>query len=359
MRFLYLLLILILNSCASNTSQYLHLSWQSNVYKSDNNFAPVKSNDYLFVADSHSYLYRYNFYSGKLISKVRLHDHMLSGIAVGIDSIFYINNKGELISLSKNDYKLQWKTQLYAFTNEIPIIVADKVLVKLNNGIILAYSINKGHLIWVYTPSMISFFARNEHNTFYPYDYSVILNGDSTGSIELLNINNGNLLWKTKVANPGLSLSEQLIGINSNPILDGKIVYVAVYNLNIVAIDIYKGIKWVHNIATQYPISFDISHIYVLDDKGVLYALNKSDGSIVWTNDILKGRLLQSPILLNNMLLLVDNYGYIYLFNCNNGELLQKMLTHLSNISGISVTGNDLVLQSSNGYLLKVEVASE
>ena len=67
-------------------------------------------------------------------------------------------------------------------------------------------------------------------------------------------------------------------------------------------------------------------------------------------------RQLSTPAILGNGVLVVDNDGYVHMFNRNDGQEVARISTMLgSGVSQPLVRDNGIIYQAANGYLMQIK----
>jgi len=153
------------------------------------------------------------------------------------------------------------------------------------------------------------------------YIGSCSTHGKGHDSIFAVDTNNGNILW-SKLIGPGY------VG----PVIDGDVIYIGTSshgydpaNEYVYAIDRYDGTEiWHRNIYGGIPesIQFDDEKIYFTSD--MIYALNKTDGRIIWTYQ-LDSFSVTKPLLKDNAFYTATSGGRMCKVDVNDGSRIWEV----------------------------------
>ena len=310
----------------------------------------------IFTADSLGNIFKIDQADGSIINHYSYPREFSSGTAVTSNSIFVTTIDGYLLSIDKAHGEIAWQAQLPSLSVEAPQVGGDVVVVRTNDSQILAYSIINGSLLWVYQKATPPLTLRT-YNTFQVVGQDVILIGQPSGRVALVNLNTGIAIWETYIAVPeGATDLDKLIDLSVRPVINDKEICVATFNGKLACLDaISSNILWSKKFSTSYGLLIDDRNVYAISQDGVIYAYDKNSGGDIWKNDILQYRSLSPPVFLNNDLLIIDKDGFISLFNRNNGELVGYTDSNL--INGISfpwADGKKVIVQSGNGNIAEI-----
>ena len=339
-------------------SEELNVKWLLDVLSTSpaGSFVPTLDNGTIFTADKDGNIFRIDQTDGTIISHFHSKRKFSSGTAVSSNSIFVTTVDGYLLSIDKVARKINWQAELPTISVETPQVSNGIVVVRTNDSEILAYNASNGSLLWVYQKSIPSLTLR-VYNTFQIIGKDVVIVGQPSGRMSLLNLNTGVPIWENYVALPsGATDLDKMNDVSVRPVLNGNQICVATYNGKITCIDAMNSSKiWANNFSTSYGILVDEQNVYSLSQDGVLYAYDKNNGNKIWSNDVLQYRLLSVPIFLNNNILLIDKDGKVSFFNRNDGKMVAMKSSSFND--GIAYPWSDgkrVIIQSGNGVIAEI-----
>jgi len=319
-------------------------------------FVPVVDDNAIFTADAKGNIFKIDRTDGTIISHFKLKRDLSSGTAVSSDSIFVTGKAANLYSINKVTGKINWRAKLPTISVEAPQISGHIILVKTNDANLLAYDTDSGSLLWVYQKPIPTLTLRT-NNSFAIVDKEVAAIGEPSGRLVLINITNGNPIWENYIAvSEGATDLDKLTDVAVRPVLYEKTICVGTFNGKLACLDaISSNIIWSKKFSTAYGVLIDAQNVYAINVEGVLYAFDKATGASIWTNDVLRYRSVSPPVFLENNILVVDNDGYINLFNRNGGQLVARVASNLKGGVSYPISDNKRVIaQSASGDIAEI-----
>jgi len=200
----------------------------------------------------------------------------------------------------------------------------------------------------------------------YPLKFSLVADSgilyiaDNLGFILAYDLNNFSLLWKINLSVPFFS----------NLVIQNKDIFVTNSNGKLFSINKLTGKQnWSFETGTSSLKSHHAFKMAIYNDKlvfsndlGALYCINLSNQSIAWSINVpesikkTSGEFLKlSPLVLhNNFLYVVSNYGKFIKVNLNTGEIIWSV-DAISYITPILNPSSAIILDE-NGYLFIIDI---
>ncbi len=332
----------------------IDIKWQKDYLYSnpENSFMPGIDNNIIFTSDYKGNLYRIDETDGSIILKYQLNKNLSSGTAVSSSKIFVTSTDGYLLAVDRGSGKLIWQAQLPTISIEPPQAYNNSVLVKTNDDQLLAYDVDSGQLLWVYqgqTPSL----TLRIFNSFQVIGPQVVLFGQAGGKLALLNLSTGLVIWDNYITIPkGATDLDKLTDVSGRPVLNQKETCVATYNGKISCIDILSdNILWSMDFSTIYGISIDENNLFAINTDGVVYCFNSLNGKVLWRNESFKDKDLNSPIVLNDLILIIDDDGNVFGLRKTDGKIISYAKSTLKDGVSYIPINNSIILQSVSGTL--------
>jgi outer membrane protein assembly factor BamB len=168
--------------------------------------------------------------------------------------------------------------------------------------------------------------------------------GTQSGRLLAFDINTGAIGWEATVANPkGSSELERLIDVAGRPALDATRACASAYQGRVACFDITRGTPlWSRDIGSLSGVVLDDKHLYVTDDKGVAYALDKATGGTVWKQDVLAQRIATGTALVGDHYLIGDNEGHVHAVNKATGRIVGRTASGAVMAAGAFAQGANL-----------------
>jgi outer membrane protein assembly factor BamB len=85
--------------------------------------------------------------------------------------------------------------------------------------------------------------------------------------------------------------------------------------------------SWTRDISSLAGITADRDRLYVVDDKGIVQALDRSNGASIWKQDELAKRRIGGPQLIGDEVAVVDVEGYLHLLSRSDGKYVGRLAT--------------------------------
>jgi outer membrane protein assembly factor BamB len=181
--------------------------------------------------------------------------------------------------------------------------------------------------------------------------------GTAGGRLLALDMNTGIVGWDATVANPkGATELERIADVTSRPLVDGQQVCAVAYQGRVACFDITRGsLNWSRDVSSLAGLAGDDKYVYVTDDKGAVQALDRSTGASVWKQDLLAARKITGPVVLGELVGVVDVEGYLHLLATANGAYVGRMATDGTAPTSQPVQfGTSALWQSEGGNLYAV-----
>ena len=241
------------------------------------------------------------------------------------DGIIFFDNKGSVIRFD-NDQKIVWKKNYYSKFEKknnpkLSFALLDNKLVVVDNlSNIFLINLENGNLIWK---------KKND----YPFNSEIKLSGDKFFVIDLKNIlrcyfvKDGSECWNIETEKT-LTITNSK---NSLLIADGLVYFIN--NLgDLTAVDISLGnLVWqlptqssdIVNVTYNFKNSKIVSegkNIFFSNNKNEFYSVDLKNGSINWINNISSSL---TPILINNLIITISDNGYLFVIDKEKGNIIK------------------------------------
>ena len=97
----------------------------------------------------------------------------------------------------------------------------------------------------------------------------------------------------------------------------------------------------------------------ISDTEGVIWALSRSTGDVVWKNVALKGRRLTKPTIFAGQLYVADETGYLFELSLADGRVLSHFKVDSQGIEAAPVAKeNHLYVLGQGGVLMVLQKIS-
>ena len=283
------------------------------------------------------------------------------------DGIVFFDSKGSVIRFD-NDQKIVWKKNYYSKfekKNNPKLsfgIHGDKLIVVDNLSNLFLINLKNGNLIWK---------KKND----YPFNSEIKIFDNKFYVIDLKNvlrcyfIKDGSKCWS-------LETEKTLTITNSKNslLIAGNLVYF-INNLgDLTAADILSGdLMWqlptqssdITNITYNFKNSKIVSegkNIFFSNNKNEFYSINLKNGSINWINDISSSL---TPIVIGNFIITFSDNGYLFVIDKEQGNIIKikdiyKMYKDKNRKkirpTGFSISQDKIYLSNNDGKLMILDL---
>ena len=116
-------------------------------------------------------------------------------------------------------------------------------------------------------------------------------------------------------------------------------------------------IEWSRDISSYTNISVSREHVFLADDEGAIWALDRRTGTSVWKEEGLKYRFTNGAIYFDGYVIAGDFEGFTHWFDAKNGEkVFQAKVSKHRLIAPAISTENSVLTYSSRGNLIAMQI---
>ena len=298
-----------------------------------------------------------NIETGKRVWKIDLRDKLSAGVGLGVNHVYVATEEGVAIALSKKDGKELWRYQASSEILTSPAASKETVIVRSSDGKVIGLSVEDGSKQWIIQRDLPRLSLRGDSQPLIIQGVAVV--GFASGNMLAIRLLDGAVIWDVPISTPrGSNEIERIVDVFSKPLVIGQTLFANTYQGNVVAIDIpTRGLDWRAQQSSYRDLSTDGSNLYLSDEKGLITALDASDGSVLWTVDDLKFRNVSAPTVVGSYLMVFGNDKDMYLLSLSDGSLFGRYKISGKNIIGNPViNGNQFYILTSGGDLRAFEL---
>jgi outer membrane protein assembly factor BamB len=333
------------------------VGWQVAVGGKGNiSFAPAYQANTVYAAAPDGAILSVDASTGQINWRIKADKPLTAGVGAGPTAIVVGTNKGDVLAYDLTG-KPTWEAKVSTEVAGPPAVGEGKVIVWALDGRIYGLSEADGSQKWIYQrtnpPLTVRRFAGGT------IVRGGLFTGTAGGKLLALDPGNGVLGWDANVATPkGATELERIADVTSLPVVQERQVCAAAYQGRVACFDAQRGtLTWSRDFSSLAGIAVDNRYLYLTDDKGSIYAFDKTTGASVWKQSKLEPRFPSGPVILGDYLGIVDGEGYVHLLDRNDGGLVGRTATDGSAAVSQPITvGESAVWQSAAGNLISVGV---
>ena len=325
---------------------------------------PASYEDSVFTADRDGRMIAMSAETGDKIWTERNKKLRISGgPGVGDGLVFVGTSDAEVVARDVETGEQKWISPVSSEVLAPPIADRGTVVVRTGDGKLFGLDATSGKRKWVYDRTIPVLTLRGTSSPVI-YDGIVIVGFDN-GRLVALDISTGKQEWETRLGVPsGRSDLERMVDIDAEPIIIDDVAYVASFQASIAAVSVFTGqLEWTRDISSHSTLAVDESRVYVTDELGSVWGLDRDTGGSIWKQDGLRARSVSGPTVFGDYVGVGDFEGYLHWKNRTTGEFVYRNRLDKQRIlvPGRNV-GDVLLAFSTSGvlsaYRLKNQIAS-
>ncbi len=281
------------------------------------------------------------------------------GMAADRERLVLATLDGRVLALSTGDGRELWRRPLPGEVLAPPGSSSGIFFVHTGNGQIIALDGTSGKRLWVYSEVLPSLTLRGTSAPVVAGDK--VFAGFANGRLVALDVATGSLLWTNEVGVPdGRSVLARMVDIDADPVVVDGVVYASAYQRRLLAASVVSGRTiWSRDISTPIDIAHDGRRLYLVDDRGRIWAVDRRNGEIVWRQDGLEFHRLSRPVVVAGRLLVADAAGYLHGLSLDEGAFVGRYRydTEQERAPVLHPYGEGILLREPSGRLMRLTVA--
>jgi len=338
----------------------LRVLWQGQVGNAGRYvFTPAVDGSQVYAIGADGMLVAFDVASGKPTWRQQVVKPTAGGVGAGDGRVAVGGQNGE-VQVYQQGGKLAWETRLSSEVLAAPRIVDGLMLVRTGDSRIWALEADTGRQRWVYQRGVAPTLSVRTHVGF-NVARGALFAGFGNGRLIGLDLKTGAVGLDVAVALPrGSTELERVVEITSLPVFEGSEVCAVAFQGRVACFDAKRGsLAWSRDISSISGLDMDARALYVVDDRSVVHALDRSTGASLWRQAALQLRNVGAPRLVGKSLVFGDFQGFVHLLDPDDGSFIARLPTDGSPIA-ITPAPIDrgFVVQTRNGGLYAMGVAT-
>ncbi|MBI3561861.1 MAG: outer membrane protein assembly factor BamB [Gammaproteobacteria bacterium] len=231
---------------------------------------------------------------------------------------------GEVVAIDASNGTTRWISHVSSEVLAPPQASKEIVVVRCVDGSLYGLNLTNGERLWTTEQRTPALTLRGTSAPVITHD--IVLAGYDTGNMVAYSLQSGKLLWQTTVAaSQGRTDLERMIDIDADPIVSDDVVYVVAYQGRLAALQLGSGqILWTRDLESYVGMNIDAYRIYLTASDGVIWALDRNNGSTLWKQDGLLRRAVTRPQLQKQYLIVGDFNGYLHWLRRDTGKIVAR-----------------------------------
>lgn len=286
--------------------------------------------------------------------KRRIADGGLSGgPGVGNGLVVAGGRNGEVVALDAETGAERWRARVTSEVIAPPLVSGDRVVVRSNDGRTFGLDVADGARKWVFDRGLPSLSTRG---TGAPVtDGELVYLGYDDGNVIALRMQDGNVVWIQRVAEPeGRNELDRMSDVDGEMQLGlGELYATSVAGQTLAVASANGRPLWSRDVGGYGGLVLLGDRLVLADPQGIVWALDRNNGSALWKQEGLARRWLSSPALQGDYVVFGDVEGYLHWIRTSDGQLAGRERVDRAPIRGtpqVAPTG-ELVVLSADGRL--------
>jgi outer membrane protein assembly factor BamB len=330
--------------------------WSAAVGKSgDYTFTPAIVDRKVFVAGHNGMISRIE--DGAVIWKIDAGQPLSAGVGANGRLVVVGTAKGEVLAFSADDGKALWRARVSSEVLAAPVVGDDGVAVKSGDNQVFLFDAGDGGRKWAYQRSTPPLSVRAAGSPVFADRYLFV--GYPGGKLVALSLQNGAPIWEGAVALPkGATELDRVADIVAPPVVDGRQICAVAFQGRVACFDMGQGgaMIWSKDISSVAGLAMDGRYLFIADDKGVVYALDRSSGSSLWKQDKLKNRRLSAPVVRRGLVAVADAEGIVHFLSREDGSFTARQKTDGTPVRApLQMLGSAVLVQTTGGSVSAIE----
>lgn len=319
-------------------------------------FSPAIVGNAVFVADQKGGVYRIE--AGRTVWKIDAGQALSAGVGADIHMVVVGTAKGGVLAFDADTGKPLWQAQVSSEVLAPPAVSSDGVAVRSGDNRIFMFDAHDGARKWMYERPMPALSVRATGAPVFADRY--VFAGFPGGKLLALSMQNGAPVWEGAVAQPkGATELDRVADIVASPAIDGTQICAVAFQGKIACFDMGQGgnLIWSRDISSARGLVLDGRYLFVTDDEGVVFGLDRLSGSSLWKQDKLRHRGVSAPAVRGSVVAVADGEGYVHFLSREEGAFVGRFKTDGSPIRvQPQLLGNSFLTQSSAGDVRAIEI---
>jgi outer membrane protein assembly factor BamB len=228
------------------------------------------------------------------------------------------------VAFSADTGAKRWSVKVSSEVLSAPLVLANRVVVRSNDGRIFGLDPADGSRKWVFDRGLPTLSVRGNSS---PVGANgMVYIGYDDGTLVALRDEDGLRVWEQAIAEPdGRTELERMADIDGELALDGDQIYVVSYHDKVMAPSASSGQPlWTHDVGSYAGLALAADKVLVSDKTGNVWALDRASGNSLWKQNLLEHRQLTSPVVQGDYGVVGDLEGYLHWFKLDSGDVVGR-----------------------------------
>jgi outer membrane protein assembly factor BamB len=300
--------------------------------------------NHVYAAGRKGEVAAFDLASGRALWRAKTKLALSGGPGAGSGLVVVGSTFGDLVALNAADGAVRWKVRLNGEVLSAPAVSERLIAVRTVDGKLRGLSLKDGQELWTQEQQVPRLSLRG---TSWPVmTGDLVLCGFDNGKVAAVNANDGSIQWETTISPAhGKTELERLDDVDAGVRVSGSDVYAIGFQGRIAMLALDTGqIWWSHDASSFRGIGLDDGALYVATADGEVVALRRRTGTELWRQKALLHRRLSAVVEADTSIVVGDYQGYVHWLDKATGALAARAATGKVRISNSPVVVGNMVL---------------
>jgi outer membrane protein assembly factor BamB len=282
--------------------------------------------------------------TGRTVWRVKTKLALSGGPGAGAGLVVVGSTFGDLVALNESDGAIRWKVRLNGEVLSAPVVTDRLIALRTVDGKLRGLSLKDGQELWSQEQQVPRLSLRG---TSWPVlTGDLVLSGFDNGKVVAVNVNDGTVQWETTISpSHGKTELERLDDVDAAVRVSGSDVYAIGFQGRVAMLALDTGqIWWAHDASSFRGIGLDDESLYLSTAEGEIVSLRRRTGTELWRQKALAHRRLSAAVETDGSVVVGDYQGYVHWLDKATGAIAARMGTGKVRISNMPVVVGNMVL---------------
>jgi outer membrane protein assembly factor BamB len=300
--------------------------------------------NHVYAAGRKGEVAAFDLASGRTLWRTKTKLALSGGPGAGAGLVVVGSTFGDLVALNAADGAVRWKVRLNGEVLSAPAVSDRLIAVRTVDGKLRGVSVKDGQELWTQQQQVPRLSLRG---TAWPVvTGDLVLCGFDNGKVAAVNANDGSIQWETTISPAhGKTELERLDDVDAGVRVSGSDVYATGFQGRIAMLALDTGqIWWSHDASSFRGVGLDDASLYIATADGEILALRRRTGTELWRQKALLHRRLSAAVEADTSIVTGDYQGYVHWLDKATGALAARASTGKVRISNSPVVVGNMVL---------------
>lgn len=321
--------------------------------------SPFVAEALVFAVDAEGKLSAFNRDTGITEWTVELNRRITSGVSGDEDNLYVASGNGEVFAISQSIGGIIWTSDVSSEVIAAPVAGPDYVVVRSIDGKVYALEKNTGERRWIYTYSVPALSIHGNGRPTVVADG--VLVGLDNGKLVALRASDGRVFWEVTLGdNSGRSEVEKLSDLDADVQIYEPYIYAVNYQGNVAQLEAGAGSAvWSSEVSSVAGLAVTDQLVVVTDEFDAVRAFDRVTGKPLWVQESMANRRLTGPIATESGNVAVgDVQGFLHFLSAEDGEIIGRLQSGVGAIAGRPVLRDaNIYLQGRSGKVAAITIA--